>query len=334
VEYAAFLEAEVLPRSDGDWAIGRREFEYRLRVGYLLDLGAAELLAFGRAQFAATLAELEAAARAVDPTRSWQQIQAEMMEDHPTEAGLMQAYRDEVARARAFLLERGIVPIPDETLQIQQTPGFMRSTVPFAAYSSPAPLDTSRLGTFYVTPVAEAHITSDIAGTTWHEAYPGHHLQLVYAKDHPSLVRRLNESPLLSEGWGLYCEELAAETGYYDDPRERIMQLNWKLQRAARVMLDTSLHAFGMSYADAVAFLTDKVGMRREQAEASVNAYTQSPTYFSSYLLGMREIVRIREACRARLGRRFTLSEFHERLLRCGNVPPALVELELSRSWR
>jgi uncharacterized protein (DUF885 family) len=99
-------------------------------------------------------------------------------------------------------------------------------------------------------------------------------------------------------------------------------------------MLDTSLHAFGMSYADAVAFLTDEVGMRREQAEASVNAYTQSPTYFSSYLLGMREIVRIREACRARLGRRFTLSEFHERLLRCGNVPPALVELELSRSWR
>jgi uncharacterized protein (DUF885 family) len=108
-------------------------------------------------------------------------------------------------------------------------------------------------------------------------------------------VRRVNDSPLLSEGWGFYCEELASETGYYDDPRERLMQLNWKLQRAARVILDTSLHAFGMSYDDAVDFLVQRVGMRPEQARASVNAYTQSPTYFSSYFLGMLEIVRLRE---------------------------------------
>jgi hypothetical protein len=137
-----------------------------------------------------------------------------------------------------------------------------------------------------VTPEPQAQIRSDIPGTTWHEAYPGHHLQFVYSKDNPSLVRRVNDSPLLSEGWGFYCEELASETGYYDDPRERLMQLDWKLQRAARVILDTQLHAFGLSYDDAVAFLVERVGMRPEQARASVNAYTQSPTYFSSYFLG------------------------------------------------
>jgi uncharacterized protein (DUF885 family) len=257
-----------------------------------------------------------------------------MMEQHPTSATLMATYRDEAARARRFLLDHHVVGIPEEDLQIRETPEFMRSTVPFAAYESPAPLDASRLGTFFVTPDPEAHILADIPGTVWHEAYPGHHLQLVYAKDNPSLVRRLNDSPLLSEGWGLYCEELAHETGYYDDPRERLMQLNWRLQRAARVILDVSLHTQDMSWAEAVDFLVRAVGMGRPQAEASVNAYTRQPTYFSSYMLGMLEILRIREALRARLGERFTLQEFHERLLRTGNVPPALVEAELERTWR
>ena len=332
-DYRDFLQAEVLPRSDGDFAIGRREFDYRLHVGYLIDLDAERLLALGREQFDLTLAQLEATARQIDPARDWRALLAEMMEDHPSAGELMQTYAAELQRARQFLIDHAIVPIPDEKLQLRETPPFMRSTVPFAAYDAPAPLDASRLGTFYVTPEPEAQIRSDIPGTTWHEAYPGHHLQLVYGKDNPSIVRRVNDSPLLSEGWGFYCEELAAETGYYDDPRERLMQLNWKLQRAARVILDTSLHAFGMSYDEAVDFLVQRVGMRPDQARASVNAYTQSPTYFSSYVLGMLEIVRLREACRARLGPRFTLSEFHARLLRCGNVPPALVETELA-DWR
>jgi uncharacterized protein (DUF885 family) len=333
-DYRDFLQAEVLPRSDGHYALGRQEFDYRLRVGFLLDLDADRLLELGREQFAQTLTQLEETARQIDPSRDWRAILDEMMQDHPSASELMATYADELRRARQFLIDRDIVPIPDETLQLRETPPFMRSTVPFAAYDSPAPLDASRLGTFYVTPEPEAHIRSDIPGTTWHEAYPGHHLQLVYGKDNPSLVRRVNDSPLLSEGWGFYCEELAHETGYYDDPRERLMQLDWKLQRAARVILDTSIHAFGMSDDEAVGFLVAQVGMRREQAQASVNAYTQQPTYFSSYLLGMLEILRIREKCRARLGPRFSLSEFHARLLRCGNVPPALIEAELDADWR
>ena len=190
--------------------------------------------------------------------------------------------------------------IPDwEKLEVVETPAFLRSTIPYAAYSRPGPLDASRIGHFYVTPVetgatAEeveeqlaAHNVYDIPGTVWHEAYPGHHLQFVYAKDIASKIRKLNESPLLSEGWGLYCEELAHETGYYTDRRERVMQLNWRLQRAARVLLDVSLHTGKMSYEEAVAFLVDRVRLNQAQAEGSVKAYTISPTYFPTYLLGI-----------------------------------------------
>jgi uncharacterized protein (DUF885 family) len=326
----------VLPRSDGDIALGRAEFDWLLHESFLLgpDSDADTLLAMGQEQFDLTLRLLEETAREIAPGRDWRELLAGMMEQHPSPEALMDSYRDEVARSRQFLLDQRIVGIPPEQLQIRQTPEFMRSAVPFAAYESPAPLDASRLGTFFVSPPPEAHILSDIPGTTWHEAYPGHHLQLVYAKDNPSLVRRLNESPLLSEGWGFYCEELGHETGYYDDPRERLMQLNWRLQRAARVILDVSVHTQGMPWAQAVDFLVRAVGMNRAQAEGSVNAYTRQPTYFSSYMLGMLEIQRLREECRARLGERFTLEEFHERLLRVGNVPPALVEAELLRTWR
>ena len=333
-DYRSWLEKEVLPRSDGSFVYGRDGFEFRLRRGHLLAFGADELQKVGFREFEATIRLLESCAKAIDPKRDWKAILDEMMNDHPSKEALLKTYRDEVARARQWMIDRKIVGIPEEKLELIETPAFMRSTVPFAAYNMPAPLDASRLGLFYVTPEPEGHFLSDIPGTVWHEAYPGHHLQFVYAKDVDSKVRRLNDSPLLSEGWGFYCEELAHETGYYDDPRERLMQLNWRLQRAARIILDVGVHTGTHGYEEAVEYLVAGVRMRREQAEASVKAYTQSPTYFSCYMVGMLEIVRIREKFRARMGERFTLKEFHERVLRCGNVPPALIEGELERTWR
>jgi uncharacterized protein (DUF885 family) len=276
----------------------------------------------------------------------WPSVLEAMKADHPKAGELVQTYARECLRAREYLIEKKIVGIPEwEKLEVIETPPFLRTSIPYAAYSRPGPLDASRLGHFYVTPVSKdadaetanrqlaAHNVYDIPGTVWHEAYPGHHLQFVYAKDLTSKIRKLNDSPLLSEGWGFYCEELAHETGYFKNPKERLMQLNWRLQRAARVILDVSLHTGQMTYEEAVDFLVEKVRLNREQATSSVNDYTRSPTYFSTYMIGMLEIQRIRESLRARLGARFSLREFHERFLAFGNVPPALIEKDLLRSW-
>jgi len=332
--YLTFLREEVRPRSDARFAIGREAYEFHLRTGHFLPYGADELLRVGKAEVAKTRAMLEGIAK------DWPSVLERMKKDHPAPEGLLAAYKAEVARARAYMAEKDLVSIPAwETLEVVDTPAFLRSTIPYAAYSRPGPLDAAKVGHFYVTPAATeeelaAHNVYDIPGTVWHEAYPGHHLQFVYAKEIRSKIRKLNDSPLLSEGWGLYCEELAHETGYFRDPRERLMQLNWRLQRAARIVLDVSLHVFEMPYEAAVDYLVREVGLNRAQAEGSVNAYTQSPTYFPAYLLGLLEIHRIREACRVRLGPRFTLREFHERFLAFGNVPPALIEAELNASWR
>ncbi len=338
--YLAFLKEELLPRSDGPFVMGREAYDFHLRNDHFLGFASDELERIGREEFERTLRMLEEIAK------DWPDVLERMKRDHPQPAALLETYRKEVAKARRYMLDRRIVGIPSwEKLEVIETPPFQRSSIPYAAYSRPGPLDASRVGHFYVTPVSKdatpeeareqlaAHNVYDIPGTVWHEAYPGHHLQFVYAKDIRSKVRKLNDSPLLSEGWGSYCEELAHEQGYFKDPRERLMQLNWRLQRAARVLLDVSLHAGRMSYDEAVRFLVERVRMNKPQAEGSVKAYTASPTYFPTYMIGMLEIVRIREKLRARLGPRFTLREFHERFLAFGNVPPALIESELERDW-
>jgi hypothetical protein len=339
--YVDWLEKALLPRSDGSFVLGREAYEFHLRTDHFLAYGADVLERIGREEFDATLRMLEAI------EKDWPALLESMKKDHPTRDGLVARYAQEVAKARAWMTEKSLVAIPDwEKLEVVETPEFLRSTIPYAAYSRPGPLDAARIGHFYVTPVEKgasaeeveeqlaAHNVYDIPGTVWHEAYPGHHLQFVYAKDIRSKIRKLNDSPLLSEGWGLYCEELAWETGYYTDRRERLMQLNWRLQRAARIVLDVGLHTGRMSYEEAVAFLVEKVRLNKAQAEGSVKAYTVAPTYFPAYLLGLLEIQRIREACRVRLGKRFTLKDFHERFLAFGNVPPALIEAELAATWR
>lgn len=340
-KYLKFLKEELQPRSDGSFVMGREAYEFHLKTDHVLSMSADELEKIGRREFEKTERMLEEIAG------DWPDVLEKMKHDHPTAEGLLEHYRKAVAKARQYMIDKQIVGIPDwEKLEVVETPAFLQSSIPYAAYSRPGPLDSAKTGHFYVTPVAKnakpeeaeaqlaAHNVYDVPGTVWHEAYPGHHLQFVYAKDMKSKIRKLNDSPLLSEGWGLYCEELANETGYYTDKRERLMQLNWRLQRAARILLDVALHTGRMSYEDAVKFLVEKVKLNQVQAEGSVNAYTQSPTYFPTYLLGMLEIVRIREKFRSTLGGRFTLKEFHERFLAYGNVPPALIEQELVQDWK
>lgn len=346
-EYAAFLEKDLRPRSTGDFAVGREAFEFYLRRYHLLDFDADRLRELGNREWDRTISMLEECARGIDRSKSWQEILEAMKRDHPPAEGLVAHYRRVVEDARRYMVDHAIVTLPaGEKLEIVETPAFERSWIPYAAYHAPGPLDAARTGHFYVTPVDSkaskeeqeaqlaGHNVYDIPGTVWHEAYPGHHTQFVMVKDVKSKIRALNNSPLLSEGWGFYCEELAHEAGFYRDPRERLMQLNWRLQRAARVILDVSIHTRQFTFDQAVAFLRDKVRMNEPQAVGSVRGYTRSPSYFMSYMVGMLELARIREAARGRLGPRFTLREFHDRVLRYGNVPPGLIERELERDWR
>jgi uncharacterized protein (DUF885 family) len=171
----------------------------------------------------------------------------------------------------------------------------------------------------------------DMVDTAVHEAYPGHHLQLSFARRHSSLIRRVAGASIFAEGWGLYSEELMAELGYYDD-EERLMQLDWALVRAVRVVVDVGLHTKGMTFEQAVAMLTDVAHLGPDLATGEVKRYTLEPTQPLSYMVGREMIFRLRERYRARTekaGASFSLKRFHADLLSHGTIPPGLIEREM-----
>ncbi len=341
VEYKTFLENEVLPRSTGRFEAGRELFCFLLKNDYFLDETPEELRAMGAKLVAETNAQMTEVAKRVDPNaKGWPEVVAKLKGHHPTASGLLDAYRDEVQRARLFLGQKNVVAFPPgDDLEVVDTPPFMRSTVT-AAYDQPPAFDAVTKGFFFVTPV-DASLPAakqeemlrendhgDLVDTAVHEAYPGHHLQLSFARRHPSLVRKVLDHAIFSEGWALYAEELMAELGYYTD-EERLLQLEWTLVRAARVVIDVGLHVGGMTFEQAVAMLTDDVHLERQLAISEVKRYTLTPTQPLAYLTGRQMIFAMRERYRKREGATFSLKGFHTEVLTRGTVPPSLMAKEI-----
>jgi uncharacterized protein (DUF885 family) len=341
-DYRTFLQKSVLSRSNGRFAAGRELFEYLLKNDYFLDASADEILAIGKRVLADTGAKMNEVARRIDPkAKSWADVTKALKAKHPTADDLLDGYRKEVARARAFLVEKDAVAFPPgDDLDVIDTPVFMRGTIT-AAYDQPPPFDPGvTKGFFFVTPVDKTlpkakqeemlreNDWADIVDTSVHEAYPGHHLQLSWSRRSPSLVRKALGGSVFAEGWALYSEELMAELGYYDDA-QRLIQLEWALVRAARIVIDVGLHVTDMTFEAAVKMLTDEVHLEKPLALSEVKRYTASPTQPSSYMIGREMIFRLRERVAKRDGAQFSLKAFHTDLLARGTVSPALSEKEM-----
>jgi uncharacterized protein (DUF885 family) len=340
-DYKKFLQKEVLPRSNGRFSAGRELFGFLLHHDYFLDESPEELLAMGKKLFAETNAQMTAVARRIDPrAKGWPGVVAKLKANHPTAEGLLPAYRQEVQRARAFLTQKDAVEFPPgDDLDVIDTPPYLRSTVT-AAYDQPPPFDATTKGFFFVTPIdvslprakqeemLRENDHGDLVDTAVHEAYPGHHLQLSFARRNPSLVRKALDHAIFSEGWALYSEEMMAELGYYTD-EERLLQLEWTLVRAARVVIDVGLHVSDMTFDQAVKMLTDEVHLERHLALSEVKRYTLSPTQPLAYLTGRQMIFKMRERYRQREGAKFSLKKFHTDVLTRATVPPSLMAKEI-----
>jgi uncharacterized protein (DUF885 family) len=344
-DYKKFLQKEVLPRSNGRFSAGRELFGFLLQNDYILEESPEDLLAMGKKLFAETGAQMNDVAKRIDPkAKGWAEVVARLKGHHPTAEGLLEAYRHEVARARTFLQQKDAVEFPPgDDLEVIDTPPFLRSTVT-AAYDQPPPFDANTKGFFFVTPIEKGlskakqeemlreNDHGDLVDTAVHEAYPGHHLQLSFARRNPSLVRKALDHAIFSEGWALYSEELMAELGYYTD-EERLMQLEWTLVRAARIIIDVGLHVSDMTFDQAVKLLTDELHLERQLALSEVKRYTLSPTQPLAYLTGRQMILKMRERYRQRDGAKFSLKKFHTDVLMRATVPPSLMAKEIFGSF-
>ncbi len=342
-EYASFIQNDVLPQARGDFAAGTDLFNELFREKHLVDYDAEALLRTGWEQFERTRAQMEDLARRIDPHKSVRELLEEAKADHPSEGELLRAYEEAMKAARDFVVEKGIATIPEgESLRIVETPVYLWPLIPYAAYMSPGIFEEKQEGLFFVTPVApdaspeekeqklRGHNYAKLPVTALHEAYPGHHLQLVWANRQKSLPRKMGSfiATLFIEGWAFYCEEMMEEMGFIDRPIQKLARLADQLWRAARIILDVSLHSGRMTVEEGVNFLVEKCGLEPANALAEVRRYTQTPTQPQSYLMGKLLILDlIADYRKANPG--LSLRELHDSILGCGSLPPALMRQKL-----
>ncbi len=340
-EFAAYLESNK-ERATGDWAIGEELYSALLREKELLPFGAAELREKGREQHALLSTEANRIATEIDGSGDWAKTCDRLNKIHaPTPDAMRDEYAEWTERARSFLRDTQLVTLPPgEQCTVEPSPPFQRPVLAVASYQRPPAFRDTLHGHFFVpyppdgTPPEEVqkrlegNCSAGIPTTAVHEAYPGHHWHLVMAKANPSHARRIFGTPYFSEGWALYAERVMREQGFFTDPKHLLYQYEATIFRAARIVVDTSLHMGEMSFDEAVRFMVEKGNLTEPNARAEVGRYCSWPTQASSYLTGMLEIIDIRTRWLARRGKsdRPALQAFHDAITSAGMLPTTLAE--------
>jgi uncharacterized protein (DUF885 family) len=219
--------------------------------------------------------------------------------------------------------------MPRQNCEVRIVEEYREADMAFAFYQ-PASEDGSRPGVYYVNGFELGdRPRHHLATTTYHEANPGHHFQIAIEQemgDRPALRRfgGLMAGSAFAEGWGLYSERLADEMGLFADEAERLGMLDAQAHRAARLIVDTGIHALGWPRERAIAQL-EQAGVPHTDAVIETDRYITLPGQALSYKIGQFEIERHRAEAAKRLGDAFSLAEFHDRLLALGSLPlPAL----------
>jgi uncharacterized protein (DUF885 family) len=286
----------------------------------IADLGAR---AFGTPDLDAVLARLRDDATAAAPgAQAVQGTRAAQGTGTAQGAEAMARAAVAVSRAQERLADMFRPPMPPPCA-VEPMPPHMAEFGAPPYYSPPAP-DGSRPGAYLFNNIHPAQAGRwALEATTFHEAIPGHHVQFARLQLMPHLPRLLTAFYVVphGEGWGLYAERLADEFGLYSDDTQRLGMLGCAAWRAVRLVVDSGLHARGWSRDQARAFALAHSPMPPDFADAEIDRYIAVPGQALGYLIGQREILRLRDDARSRLGSAFDLRDFHSAILDHGSVP-------------
>jgi uncharacterized protein (DUF885 family) len=218
-------------------------------------------------------------------------------------------------------LPYGIRPIPAETAEGTTT----------AYYGSGSP-ESGLAGTYYVnTSKLDQRPLWEIPALSLHEAVPGHHHQIALQQemDLPPFRRNFTGFTAFTEGWALYGESLGEEMGLYDTPARKMGQLSYQMWRAARLVVDTGIHAKGWDKARAVNFMREWTALSDANIDAEVNRYISWPGQALGYMIGNIRIRELRAKAEKALGAKFDLRRFHDAVLLQGSVPLDVLERQV-----
>jgi uncharacterized protein (DUF885 family) len=337
-ETVAWMKSDLLPKSKGKFALGSDTFAKQLLYEELVDIPLDKLLAIGEAKLKSDQEAFRAVAKKINPNKTAAEVMKELSDDHPTDADLIPSARRTIEKIRKFLVDKKIVTIPSEVRPtIAETPPYARDGG-FASMDTPGAYETKATEAFYYITPTEKNWTAKqkeehlrlfngpvMQIVTIHEAFPGHYIQFLYAKDYPTKTRKLTYCGTNVEGWAHYCEQMTVEEGYGDgDPKIQLAQLSEALLRECRFVVGIKLHMQGMTVEEGAKFF-EKEGYQEPSTayeEARRGAY--NPTYLY-YTLGKLMIYKLREDYRKAKGKDFKLETFHNDFVRQGGIPIKLI---------
>ncbi|HEX7949886.1 MAG TPA: DUF885 domain-containing protein [Candidatus Limnocylindrales bacterium] len=322
----------------GLWSAPNGEQLYRtaIRSWTTLELDAAAVHRTGLEELESIEEERRAIARAAgfgDDTAAYRaHLDADPANQPASKDALVERASEDIERALAAA-PRWFGVLPKAPCDVRPVEEYKEKDAPFAYYYPPSP-DGSRPGIYYANGYdLPSRKFTRLATTTFHEAAPGHHFQISLEMENDRLVtfRRLGARMVggaYVEGWGLYAERLADEMGLFRDEAERFGMLDAQAWRAARLVVDTGLHALRWPRQRSIDFLRT-AGLSETDAAIETDRYICWPGQALTYKIGQREIQRLRAELSARDGSTFDLRAFHDAVLGHGSLPLATLAREL-----
>ncbi len=349
-DYQAFLEKELLPKSAGDWRLGKAKFAAKLALELDAGLTADELIRTAEGEADRVEREMYTVSKqqwaklfpgkALPPDDEAgrpacvRAVLDELGKDHGTGATFVADAKASVEAIKTFIRDRKILTLPaPDACKVIEMPEFQRGFS--AAYLSPAPpLDPKADSLYAVAPPPadwpaarqeaffREYNRSMLQILTIHEAYPGHYVQLEYANRHPSLVRKVLSSGVFAEGWAVYTEQMMLDQGYGNgDPALRLHQLKFYLRAVLNAILDYRMHSTDLTDEDALKLLTVRGFQTEGEAVGKVQRAKQSSCQLSTYFAGRTAFYRLRQTVQRSQGDTFDLAKFHEATLSHGTLP-------------
>lgn len=341
-QFFEFVVSEYLPKSRENIAAselpnGKEFYRHRVRYYTSLDLDPEEVHRLGKDEVKRIKSEMTAIIQKVGFSGNF----SSFIQFLRTDKRFYVSKSDQLMKEVAYVLKKmdGELPklfktLPRTPYGIRRIPDFIAPKTTTAYYEGPAG-DGSRAGFYAVnTYDLKSRPLYEIEALSLHEAVPGHHLQIAIQQELKDLpdIRRFGGFTAFTEGWALYAERLGLEVGFYKDPYSDFGRLTYEMWRACRLVVDTGIHYLGWSRQHAIEYMAQNSALSLHNITTEVDRYIAWPGQALAYKIGELKIRELREFAEKRMGDRFDIREFHDRILENGALPLDLLENHI-KDW-
>ncbi|MDV6032795.1 MAG: DUF885 domain-containing protein [Phycisphaera sp. RhM] len=340
-DFAEFLKTTYVPACRGSIAArslpgGQALYQAQIRKFTTLEMTPDELHQTGIRENARIRSQMEAIK---DRVKFDGDLQA-FLKHLRTDPKFYPKTKEELLKEVAYILKQADGRLPNLFGKLPRTPYGIREVPDYvapqttSAYYWPPATDGTRGGFYYVnTYNLSARPLYQLEALSFHEAVPGHHLQLALQAEleglHP--IRKQSNFTAFIEGWALYSEKLGGELGFYKDPYQEFGRLSMEAWRASRLVVDTGIHAKGWTRQQAITYMQENTALSEHNIVAEVDRYIGWPGQALGYKVGELFITELRERAEKQLGEAFDVRQFHDAVLSSGSIPLPVLKRKIER---